>query len=89
MVQIYFNVFCLYILPIMIGLLFGILSWKSRKTYICTIVMIAVCVVLWCIIPNMHTHGNELSGLILWVYSFLALAFSIIELIKFVVRKIK
>lgn len=89
MAQIYFNVFCLYVLPIIIGLIFGIMSWKRRKTYILTMLMIVVCMILWCIIPNIHTHGSELPGLILWMYSFLSLAFSILEVVKFIVIKLK
>ncbi len=87
MTQIYFNLFFLYILPIIIGLVFAIMNWKSKKTYICTIGMIVICAVLWCIIPNIHTHGSELPGLILWMYSFLTLTFSIVELIKFILIK--
>ncbi len=87
MAQIYFNVFCLYILPVIIGFVFGIMSWKRRKTHIYTIFMIIVGIMLWSIIPNIHTRGSEMSGLILWMYAFLALAFAFIELIKYIVRK--
>ena len=83
MLQIYFNVFCLYILPIIIGLTFGIVA-RKKKTYIITGIMLVICGIWWCIMPNIHTHGSELPGLILWMYSFLTLAFSVVELIKLI-----
>lgn len=87
MMQINVNVFFLYIFPVLVGLAFGILNWKRKRTYLYTIGMLVLCGVMWCVMPHIHTHGSELPGLILWMYSFLSFTVSVVELIKWIVPK--
>lgn len=89
MLQIYFNISYIFIIPSVSGLLLGLCFLKSRKTYIISAILLAICMVLWCIIPNINTHGNEGFGIILWMYSLFAIAFSVVEAVKLIIRKFK
>lgn len=79
----------LVILPIIVGLLLGICLWKLKKAYFLSGFMLLVSVVWWCVLSHINTHGSEGPGLLLWMYSFTTLAFTVVEIIKFVVRKLK
>ena len=87
MEQIYFNVFCLYMLPVVSGLVLGILL-RKKKTYIFAYIMLAIGVIWWRVMPHISTHGNEGPGLLLWMYSFFTAAFSLTELIKYMKKTI-
>lgn len=87
MEQEYINIFCIFILPVLIGLVLGIILWNFKKTYIISAVLLFICVILWCVIPNINTHGSEGPGLLLWMFSLFKAAFSFVEIVKFVLRK--
>lgn len=88
MTQMQFMIF-FYILPILVGLIFGIVFWRFKKSYFLTGVLIAVCVIWWIILSNINFHGSEGPGLIFYLYFNLISGFSVVELFKFIVRKIK
>lgn len=89
MLQIYFNISYIFIMPLVLGALLGLALIKIKKTYIFSVALLTMCVVLWCIIPNINTHGNEGFGIMLWMYSLFTAAFSAFEAIKIVIRKRK
>lgn len=83
------NTFYIFILPAVIGLILGICLWKVRKTYILSGVMLLGGVVWWIVLSQINTHGSEGPGLLALMYSLISVAFSVVEAIKLVVRKIK
>ncbi|MBQ2932232.1 MAG: hypothetical protein IJE62_05260 [Clostridia bacterium] len=89
MAQIYYNFFMIYVLPTIVGLLLGICLWKLKKTQILSELMILVGVVWWCILSRINTHGSEGPGLLALMYSLMTLAFVVVEIIKFAVRKLR
>lgn len=89
MAQIYYNLSMIYVLPVIIGLISGICLWKFRKTYFLSGLMLTGCVVWWCILSYINTHGSEGPGLLAWMYSLMALSFTGVEIIKFLARKLK
>ena len=78
-----------YILPVLCGLAIGVAFWKFKKSYLLTGMLLASCIIWWCIISNVNIHGSEGPGMIFWMYTHLVLSFSFVNLIKFVVREIK
>ena len=89
MAQIYYNFFMIYVLPTIVGLLLGICLWKLKKTQILAGVMILVGIVWWCVLSHINTHGSEGPGLLNVMYSLMALAFTVVEIIKLAVRKLR
>ena len=83
------NTFYIFFLPIIIGLILGISLWKIKKTHVLSGLMIVVCVVWWCVLSQINTHGSEGPGLLALMYSLMSIAFVVVEVIKFIVRKIK
>ena len=88
MTQIQFLIF-FYVLPILCGLILGVIFWKLKKTYLITAIMLVACVIWRCILSNINLHGNEGPGIIFGLYTHTVLTFSFVEMIKFIVRKIK
>ena len=88
MTRIQFILF-IYVLPILCGLILGVGIWKIKKSYLLAWVLLGIGEIWWCILSNINLHGNEGPGIIFWLYSYVALTFSVVELIKFIVRKIK
>ncbi len=88
MTQMQFIIF-FYILPILVGFIFGMIFWKFKKSYFLIGVMIAICVIWWTILSNINLHGSEGPGLVFCMYSNLISGFSVVEIVKFLVRKIK
>ena len=78
-----------YFLPALCGLILSGILWNFKKSYLVAIGMIVIDVIWHFVLSNIHTHGNEGPGLILLLYSCFALSFSVFELIKFVIEKIK
>ena len=89
MTQIYYNLFMIFVLPVIIGLLFGVCLWKIKKTYFLSWILLFGGVVWWCILSRINTHGSEGPGLLAWMYSLFTLSFVVVEIIKFIVRKLK
>ena len=87
MEQIYFNIFCIFILPALIGLVLGIILWRLKGTYVISAVLIFISAIWWYVMPHINTHGNEGPGLLLWMYSLFAITFSVVEIVKFAVRR--
>lgn len=87
MARINFTVFCIFILPVIVGLLLGLCLWKLKKTYIFSVLMILLDIVFWCILSNINTHGSEGAGILVTMYTLTTLAFSFIEIIKLVIRR--
>ena len=83
------NTFYIFILPTLIGLILGICLWKIKKTYILSGLMIVVGVIWWCVLSQINTHGSEGPGLLATMYSLITVAFTLVELVKVIVRKIK
>ena len=83
------NTFYIFILPTLIGLMLGICLWKIKKTYILSGLMIVVGVIWWCVLSQINTHGSEGPGLLATMYSLIAVAFTLVEIVKVIVRKIK
>lgn len=83
--QIYYNIFMIYVLPIIIGLILGICLWKIKKTYFLSGLMILIGCVWWCVLPHINTHGSEGSGLLALMYSIMAISFTVVEVIKFII----
>lgn len=88
MTQMQFILF-FYVLPILCGLILGMIFWKFQKAYLLSWVLLGVCVIWWFILSNINLHGSEGPGIIFCLYTHAVLTFSIVELIKFIVRKIK
>ncbi len=88
MVQIYY-IFMIFVLPTLVGLLLGICLWRLKKTRVLSGLMLLVGVVWWCVLSHTNTHGSEGPGLLALMYSLMALAFTVVEVIKFIVRKTK
>lgn len=86
MTQIQFVLF-FYVLPIFCGLILGVVLWKFPKTYLLAGILLVVCVIWWCILSNINLHGSEGPGIIFCLYTHAVLTFSLVELIKFIVRK--
>ncbi|MBQ9757746.1 MAG: hypothetical protein IJW15_04985 [Clostridia bacterium] len=86
MTQMQFMLF-FYVLPILCGLILGMIFWEFPKTYLLDGVLLGVCVIWWCILSNINLHGSEGPGIIFWLYTHAVLTFSVVELIKFIVRK--
>ncbi len=89
MAQIYYNLFMIFVLPVILGLLFGICLWKIKKTYFLSWLMLFGGIIWWCVLSHINTHGSEGPGLLLCMYSLFALSFTAVEIIKFIVRKLK
>ena len=83
------NTFYIFILPTLIGLILGICLWKIKKTYILAGSIIVVGIVWWCILSQINTHGSEGPGLLTAMYSLITVAFTLVEIVKLIVRKIK
>ena len=83
------NTFYIFILPTLIGLVLGICLWKIKKTYILSGLMIVLGVIWWCVLSQINTHGSEGPGLLAAMYSLIAVAFTLVEGVKLIVRKIK
>ena len=83
------NTFYIFILPTLIGLILGVCLWKIKKTYILSGLMIVVGVIWWCVLSQINTHGSEGPGLLATMYSLIAVAFTLVEIVKVIVRKIK
>ncbi len=86
MTQIQFILF-FYVLPILCGFVLGIGFWKFKKSYLLSGIMLVVSMIWWSVLSNINLHGSEGPGIIFWMYTHLVLAFSLVELIKFIVRK--
>lgn len=78
----------IYVLPIIIGLLLGICLLKFKKTYFLSWLMLLVGVAWWCILSHINTHGSEGPGLLAWMYSLMTLSFTLVEVIKFIIKKL-
>ena len=78
-----------YGFPALCGLILSGSLWKLKKSYIVAIAMIVIAVIWYFVLSNINTHGSEGPGLLLLLYSSFTFVFSIFELIKFVIRKIK
>ncbi len=89
MLQIYMNISYVFIIPPILGILTGLCLIKFKKTYVFSAILLTICIILWCIVPNINTHGSEGPGIMLWIYSLFTAAVSIVEAIKFFVRKCK
>lgn len=87
MAQINFTVFFIYILPVIVGLLLGLSLWKLKKTYILSVLLILLDIVFWYILSNINTHGSEGAGILVTMYTLTAIAFTLIEIIKLVIRR--
>ncbi len=51
--------------------------------------MLLVGVVWWFVLSHVNTHGSEGPGLLVRMYSLIVLAFTVVEIIKFIVRSLK
>lgn len=87
MAQINWNLFCIFVLPFLVGLSLGIILWKCKKTYLLSGGMLVLCLLLWCVISNVNTHGSELFGLIMWMFFCFSFGFLLVEIIKFAGKK--
>ena len=88
MTQMQFFLF-FYALPILCGIILGMIFWKFKKSYLLTGVLLGGSLIWWYILSNISLHGNEGPGIIFCLYAHLVLTFSVVELIKFIVRRIK
>lgn len=88
MTQMQFILF-FYVLPIFCGLILGVVFWKFKKSFLLAGILIVACVIWWCILSNINLHGSEGPGIIFWMYCHFVLSFSLVELIKIIVRKLK
>lgn len=88
MTQMQFFLF-FYALPILCGLILGMIFWKFKKSYLLTGVLLGGALIWWYILSNINLHGNEGPGIIFGLYAHVVLTFSVVELIKFMVRRIK
>ncbi len=88
MTQMQFFLF-FYALPIMCGLILGMIFWKFKKSYLLTGILLGVSLIWWHILSNINLHGSEGPGIIFCLYAHLVITFSVVELIKFILRRIK
>ncbi len=88
MTQIQFILF-FYGVPILCGLVLGVICWKCTKSYLLAGVLLVICVIWWVILSNINLHGSEGPGIMFGLYMHGVLTFSVIELIKFMVKKTK
>lgn len=89
MLQIYYVRFMIFVLPVLIGLLFGIFLWKVKITKYLTGLFLLACTIQWCVLANINTHGSEGPGLISLMCSLAALSFLVVEVIKLIVKGAK
>ena len=85
--QIYYNIFMMYILPAVVGLLLGLCMWKVKKSYILSQIMLFVGVLWWSILPHVNNHGSEGAGILALMYSHLAIFFAVTDGLKHMIRK--
>lgn len=88
MTQIQFALF-FYVMPMLCGLILGIIFWKFKKTYLLAGALLGVCVIWRSVLSNINLHGNEGPGILFGLYTHLVLTFIVVEFIKFIYRKIK
>ncbi len=86
MTQIQFILF-FYALPILCGLIAGIILWKTKKSHLILAALYVIYIVALCVISNINLHGNEGPGILLGMYFNFVLAFSAVEVIKFLKGK--
>lgn len=86
MLQINFNVFFIYILPLIVGLIIALCLWKFKITRVLVCIMLFAAIVWWCILHSINTHGSEGPGILATMYSQCTLAFTAIEIIKFTLK---
>ena len=79
--QIYYTRFMIFVLPVIVGILLGVILWK-RRTEAVSWVILLLDVILWCILTNINTHGSEAPGLLIWMFSLFAISFAVVEVIK-------
>ena len=60
--QILFNIFMVYILPVIIGIAVRVAVRKMRKPFIVTVGLILLAVVMWAIAVIVPSHGSEGNG---------------------------
>ena len=85
--QIYYNIFMMYILPAIIGILLGICMWKVKKSYILSQIMLFVGVLWWSILPHVNNHGSEGAGILALMYSYIVIFFAVTDGVKHIVKK--
>ena len=79
--QIYYTRFMIFVLPVIVGILLGVVLWK-RRTEVVSWTILLLNAILWCILTNINTHGSEGPGLLVWMFSLFAISFAVIEVIK-------
>lgn len=71
--QILFNIFMVYILPVIIGIAVRVAVRKMRKPFIVTVGLILLAVVMWAIAVIVPSHGSEGNGIMAMMATCLAL----------------
>ena len=71
--QILFNIFMVFVLPAMIGVIVGVAISKMRKPFVVTGGLILIAAVMWVIAVVVPNHGNEASGIMAVITTCLAL----------------
>lgn len=83
------NLLCIFILPVLTGIITGICFLCSKKTYLGATVLIAISLLYLLIINNINTHGSEGPILIWAMYSCVTAGFIFVEIIKFIFRLVR
>lgn len=70
--QILFNIFMVFILPIIIGIAVRVTVRKMRKPFIVTGGLILLAMVMWAIVVIAPNHGSEANGIMATMATCLA-----------------
>lgn len=71
--QILFNVFMVFILPVVIGIAVRVAVRKMRKSFIITGGLILLAVVMWVIAVSIPSHGSEANEIFAMMTTCLAI----------------
>ena len=85
--QILFNIFMVYILPVIIGIVVRVTVRKIRKPFVVTIGLILLAALMWMIAVVVPNHGSEGSGIMAMMATCLALGALITEVLTSISRK--
>lgn len=85
--QILFNIFMVYILPVIIGIAVRVVVRKMRKPFIVTVGLILLAVVMWAIAVIVPSHGSEGNGIMAMMATCLAVGALVAGLITRIFHK--
>ena len=79
----------LTVIPFLFGIFADVLMLKVKKSYFITAGIVILSAVAWIVVSNINTHGSEGPGLRCLQLSCFALGMTLVEIIKFVINRLK